>query len=84
MTKSKEFLSIIEDQDFPTHPGGFSSTINGFSFIVSDTDGGVNDRKIISLVETDNIEEAIRKFHEAIQYLQQHKDKFVDLSNPIL
>lgn len=84
MSKAKSVIGLFEAQDLPTNPGGFSSTINGFSFTISDSEGGVVDRKIISMVDTETVEEAIRKFYEAIQYLQQHKDKFVDLSNPVL
>jgi hypothetical protein len=84
MTKSNSLLSLLKEQTSYSKPAGFSSTINGFSLIVSDSEGDEVDRKIISMVETDTIEGAINDLQDVIRYLQQHKDKFVDLSEPII
>jgi hypothetical protein len=65
-------------------PGGFSSTINGFSFTASGEDGDVVERKIINMVETDNVQGAIQDLSEAIEFLKRHKDKQIDLSEPVL
>jgi len=79
MSRSKDFISIIEEG-----PGGFSSTINGFSLIASDENGDVVERKIISMVETDNVQGAIQDLKDAIEFMSRHRDKQIDLSEPVL
>lgn len=81
MSKSKTFLSRLGEA---SKSGTFSSTVNGLSFIVSDADGNEISHKVINMISTSTVEEAINDLHEAIQYLQQHKDKIVDMSEPTL
>lgn len=80
MNKSRDLLSIIYEEG----PGGFSSTINGLSLIASDENGNVAERKIISMVETDNVQGAIYDLSDAIEFLKRHKDKQIDMSEPVL
>jgi hypothetical protein len=80
MSRSKDLLSIIYEEG----PGGFSSTINGFSFTASGENGDVVERKIINMVETDNVQGAIQDLTDAIEFLKRHKDKQIDLTEPVL
>lgn len=80
MNRSRDLLSIIYEEG----PGGFSSTINGFSLIASGENGDVVERKIISMVETDNVQGAIKDLQDAIEFLNRHKDNQIDMSEPVL
>ena len=79
MNRSKDLISIIEEG-----PGGFSTTINGLSLVASDENGTVVERKIISMVETENVQGAIQDLQDAIGFLNRHRDKQIDLSEPVL
>jgi len=79
MTKSKNLISLLEEG-----PGGFSSTINGLSLIASDENENVVERKIINMVETDNVQGAIKDLQDAIEFLSKHRDKQIDMSEPVL
>lgn len=79
MNRSKDLISLLEEG-----PGGFSSTVNGLSFIASDENGDVVERKIISMVETDNVQGAIADLSDAIEFLKRHQDKQIDMSEPVL
>jgi hypothetical protein len=79
MNRSKDLISLIEEG-----PGGFSSTINGFALIASDENGDVVEKKVISMVETDNVQGAIYDLQDVIEFLNRHKDKQIDMSEPVL
>ncbi len=79
MNRSKDLISLIEEG-----PGGFSSTINGLSLIASDEEGNVIEKKIFSMVETDTVQEAIMDLSNAIEFLKKHKDKQIDMTEPVL
>ena len=79
MSKSKDLLSILEEG-----PGGFSSTISGLSLTASDAGGNVVERKIINMVETDSVDGAIQDLAGAIEFLKRHRDKQIDLMQPVL
>jgi hypothetical protein len=77
--RSRDLISMMEEG-----PGGFSSTINGFSLTASDEKDAVVERKIINMVETGNVQDAIQDFTDAIEFLKRHKDKQIDLTEPVL
>ena len=79
MNRSKDLLSLIEEG-----PGGFSSTINGFSLTASDENDKVVEKKVIGMVETDTVQGAIYDLMDAVELLKRHKDKQIDMSEPIL
>jgi len=79
MNRSKDLLSLIEEG-----PGGFSSTINGFSLTASDENDKVVEKKVIGMVETDTVQGAIYDLMDAVEFLKRHKDKQIDMSEPIL
>lgn len=79
MNRSKDLMFLIEGG-----PGGFSSTLNGLSLTASDENGDVVERKIISMVETETVQEAITDLQAAIDFLSKHRDKQIDMSEPVL
>lgn len=83
MTRAATLIKLYEvDKKKPN----FDATINGFHIVVYDESENVVDEKVISLVGTDDIQEAINDFIEAINFMKKHNNTnhTIWLSEPII
>lgn len=79
MGKASKFISSVSESG-----KAFTSTIHGLSFTVSDQNDSVIDQKSFNLVDVETVEEAVKVLSQALNFLNQHRDKQVDLSEPVL
>ena len=79
MGKASTFLANVSESG-----KAFTYTIHGISVTVSDQNDKLIDQKTINLVDLDSVEEAVRALSQLLNFLNQHRDKQVDLSEPVL